>query len=119
MGADPAERDSVFGARELDVPELGRLIVLEFEGTHRGLQLLGWTSLHVAAHEIGIIGGAKPAAEPAAPEEIRAPEPQPTLTVRLEVDFAAGEARVLLDEASEPVRLRFEAGAWRHAPPSA
>lgn len=41
----------------------------------------------------------------------------PTLTVRLEVDFAAREARIMLDDASEPVRLRFEAGAWRTARP--
>jgi pSer/pThr/pTyr-binding forkhead associated (FHA) protein len=35
-----------------------------------------------------------------------------TLAVRLEVDFAAREARILLD-ASEPVLLRFDGAEWR------
>ena len=35
-----------------------------------------------------------------------------TLAVRLEVDFAAREARILLD-ASEPVLLHFDGAAWR------
>ncbi len=40
----------------------------------------------------------------------------PTLSLQLEVDFVAREARLYLDDASEPVRLVFHAGAWRSAP---
>ena len=53
-----------------------------------------------------------------------APEPEPVaaqpppLNLQLEVDFSNREARVSLDRDSEPVRLVFEAGAWRVAPPS-
>ena len=52
-----------------------------------------------------------PGPEPVAPtgEEVRMPA---TLAVRVEVDFAAREARILLD-ASEPVLLRFDGGEWR------
>jgi pSer/pThr/pTyr-binding forkhead associated (FHA) protein len=41
----------------------------------------------------------------------------PTLSLQLEVDFAAREARLFVDEQSDPVRLVFDAGAWRSAPP--
>jgi len=45
------------------------------------------------------------------------PAPAPrVLSLQLQVDFAAHEARLWLAEASEPVRLRFEAGRWRHKP---
>jgi hypothetical protein len=37
----------------------------------------------------------------------------PPLAMQLEVDFDAREARLFLDQASEPVRLVFEAGTWR------
>jgi len=53
---------------------------------------------------------------PPAPEAEPEPEPgpaTPTLSLQLEVDFDAREARVLLDRASEPVRLVLEGGTWR------
>lgn len=61
-----------------------------------------------------------PAPEPAiAPEpEPAAAQPPPPLNLQLEVDFVNREARVSLDRDSEPVRLVFEAGAWRVAPSS-
>jgi hypothetical protein len=34
------------------------------------------------------------------------------------VDFAAREARLVLDDESEPVRLAFDGEAWRVAPSS-
>lgn len=42
-----------------------------------------------------------------------------TLAFRLEVDFVGHEARIVLDDSSEPVRLVFDAGAWRRASPQA
>jgi pSer/pThr/pTyr-binding forkhead associated (FHA) protein len=38
--------------------------------------------------------------------------PPPTLSLRLEIDFAAGEARLSLDDNSEPVRVTFDSDAW-------
>jgi pSer/pThr/pTyr-binding forkhead associated (FHA) protein len=76
------------------------------------------------------------AAAPAAPEEAQpaesasaagedaagragaesAPDARPpTLSLRLEVDFAAQEALLILDDSSEPVRLLLDAGVWRAA----
>jgi FHA domain len=55
-------------------------------------------------------------APPAGEDEAESP---PALALRLEVDFAAAEARIVLGDESEPVRLVFEAGAWRPAPPPA
>jgi predicted component of type VI protein secretion system len=42
-----------------------------------------------------------------------APAALPRLNIQLEVDFEEREAQLRLDEASEPVRLVFEDGAWR------
>jgi pSer/pThr/pTyr-binding forkhead associated (FHA) protein len=62
------------------------------------------------------------ASEPAAPKP-PTPEPAakfespPAVALRLEIDFSAGEARIALDDASEAVRLVFDAGAWRLEPP--
>jgi hypothetical protein len=36
--------------------------------------------------------------------------------VHFDVDFEAREARVRLNEASEPVRLVYDAGQWRVKP---
>ena len=44
------------------------------------------------------------------------PVQPPRLSLRIDVDFAACEAQLRLDEASEPVRLVFESGAWRVSP---
>jgi hypothetical protein len=33
--------------------------------------------------------------------------------LRLEIDFAAGEARLSLDDNPEPVRLALDVEAWR------
>lgn len=35
------------------------------------------------------------------------------LSVHLDIDFAAGEARISIDAASDPVRLVFDSGRWR------
>jgi hypothetical protein len=39
----------------------------------------------------------------------------PTLSLRLEVDFAAQEARLIFNDSPEPVRLVLDAGVWRAA----
>jgi hypothetical protein len=59
------------------------------------------------------VGAGAVAAEPLEPPTVPA-----TLGLRLEVDFAAREARILLDFASEPVVLRYDAGEWRAVPAS-
>jgi FHA domain len=43
--------------------------------------------------------------------------PRVSLSLRLDVDFAAREATVAIDESSEPIRLRFDGQAWRPAAP--
>lgn len=48
---------------------------------------------------------AEPSAEPALP-----------LSLQLTVDFEAREARIALNDESEPLRLVFEGGVWRAAP---
>ena len=54
------------------------------------------------------------------PETTTAPEPPvaeegppPRLSLRLDVDLASGEARLALDESSEPVRIVHEDGRWQ------
>jgi pSer/pThr/pTyr-binding forkhead associated (FHA) protein len=78
-----------------------------------------------------------PAPEPAAPEPDAAPEsvaappsqsaaPEPavaapatsTLSLQLQVDFSTQEARLALGDVDEPVRLVYDAGVWRFAPPA-
>jgi len=54
-----------------------------------------------------------PAATPAADAE-----PAAKLSLHLEVDFSTREARLLLDDVKEPVRLVYDAGVWRFAPPA-
>jgi pSer/pThr/pTyr-binding forkhead associated (FHA) protein len=39
--------------------------------------------------------------------------PVEPLSLRLDVDFAAGRAQLVLQEGSEPVRFVLEAGTWR------
>jgi predicted component of type VI protein secretion system len=60
------------------------------------------------------------AAEPAAapPEPVASDKPPPPLAIRMEIDFAAREARVVLNEASEPLRLVLRDGVWRPAAPT-
>jgi pSer/pThr/pTyr-binding forkhead associated (FHA) protein len=41
--------------------------------------------------------------------------PPPSLSLRLNVDFAAREASVALDDGPEPLRLVFDGEAWRPA----
>ncbi|HYB30877.1 MAG TPA: FHA domain-containing protein [Solirubrobacteraceae bacterium] len=43
----------------------------------------------------------------------------PPLKLRIEIDLAAREARVELDDGAEPVRLKHVEGAWRVLPPQA
>jgi hypothetical protein len=56
-------------------------------------------------------------AAPAADAEALAADAEapaiPPLSLQLEVDFDAREARLFLDQASEPVVLVFDAGKWR------
>ena len=49
---------------------------------------------------------------PSAGEPPRLPH-APVLSLQLEVDFDAREAQLILDQASEPLRLVFDAGMWR------
>jgi len=42
-------------------------------------------------------------------------KPPPPLSLHLLIDFTEHEARVVLDDDSEPLRLIFERGAWRAA----
>jgi pSer/pThr/pTyr-binding forkhead associated (FHA) protein len=64
--------------------------------------------------------GARPvaSAHPAAPPPPIAPPEPPPLSLQLEVDFAAREARLSVGPNSSPIRLVFEAGAWRLNPAS-
>jgi pSer/pThr/pTyr-binding forkhead associated (FHA) protein len=66
-----------------------------------------------------------PASESAALAEVEQPdEPADsataaaTLSMQLHVDFSAREARLLLGDVEEPVRLVYDAGVWRFAPPA-
>jgi FHA domain len=52
----------------------------------------------------------------AGPEIPTVEHEQPPLSLQLEIDFAAREARLSLGAGAEPVRLVLEAGAWRLAP---
>lgn len=63
-----------------------------------------------------------PPAEPAAAGVSPAPPPDaaevrvpPALSLRLEVDFVAHQARIMLQDGAEPLRLVFDDGAWRPA----
>jgi predicted component of type VI protein secretion system len=60
-----------------------------------------------------LVGGASQAPS----GEATPPTPAP-LALRMVVDFAAREARLVLDDESEPVRLAFDGEAWRVAPSS-
>ncbi len=52
--------------------------------------------------------------QPAVTTGIAPPPPAPAnVSLRLEIDFAAGEARLSLDDRSEPVRLALDLDAWR------
>jgi pSer/pThr/pTyr-binding forkhead associated (FHA) protein len=52
-------------------------------------------------------------------EEIPQPAgPPPTLAVRVEVDFAARAARILVGDGADPVRLELVDGTWRAVPPA-
>lgn len=55
-------------------------------------------------------------AEPA-PAQSPAGELPPSVSVRVEIDFAAREARIGLDGASETVRLELHGGTWRAVAP--
>jgi predicted component of type VI protein secretion system len=59
---------------------------------------------------------APPVVEPAEPDAGSAPPVPPNLSLRLEINFADGEALLSLDDGSEPVRLEHDAGAWRTVP---
>ena len=55
------------------------------------------------------------------PEESRSPakvasEPSPRVALLVEIDLAAGEARITLSEGSDSVRLVHDDGRWRLAP---
>lgn len=60
--------------------------------------------------------GLKPALEGLAPPDGTDPaagQKPPPLCLRLEVDFAAAEAKIFVDTDSEPLRVALESGAWR------
>ncbi len=52
----------------------------------------------------------------AGPEMPTVKHEPPPLSLQLEIDFAAQEARLSLGAGGEPVRLVFDTGAWRLAP---
>jgi hypothetical protein len=59
----------------------------------------------------------QPTVVPGAGPEISAVKPEsPPLSLELEIDFAALEARLSLGADTEPVRLVLDSGAWRLAP---
>jgi pSer/pThr/pTyr-binding forkhead associated (FHA) protein len=65
---------------------------------------------------------APPGAEPQTETETETGDPTvvsgpPNLSLRLDVDFAAREATVAIDDGSEPIRLVFDGEAWRPASP--
>ncbi len=64
----------------------------------------------------GAADSATPVVGRAEPETGSAPPAPPNLSLRLEFNFADGEALLSLDDGSEPVRLAHEAGAWRILP---
>jgi pSer/pThr/pTyr-binding forkhead associated (FHA) protein len=76
---------------------------------------LGGTTLVV--RELPEVGAAEPAsfqAQALPPTAASAPAgPIPPLALRIEIDFATREARIHLDDVSEPVRLRHADGEWR------
>jgi pSer/pThr/pTyr-binding forkhead associated (FHA) protein len=53
-----------------------------------------------------------------ATEATEAPTPT-TVALRIELDFAAREAQIVVDDGAEPLRLIFEPGRWRAVPPAA
>jgi pSer/pThr/pTyr-binding forkhead associated (FHA) protein len=56
-------------------------------------------------------------ATPRAPQDsVDRATPPAGLSLRLDVDFAAREATIALDESSEPIRLVFDGDGWRLAP---
>jgi len=67
----------------------------------------------VAETEMGRTPVPFPPQPPATAEEQR---PVPPLSLRVDVDFAAREARLELGDAAEPIRLVLEDGRWRVAP---
>lgn len=73
---------------------------------------VGSTTLIV--EELPHVSAADTAATPPPPTVTE--EAIPRLSVHFDVDFEAREARVRLDEASEPVRLVYDAGEWRVKP---
>ncbi|MGB0092216.1 MAG: FHA domain-containing protein [Solirubrobacteraceae bacterium] len=62
---------------------------------------------------LAAVAAAEPS--PLAADQSAGPVPPP-LSLQLEVDFAAHEARLLMDDNSGPVRLVFDGDAWRSAP---
>jgi hypothetical protein len=57
----------------------------------------------------------EPAPEPERGVEPTPPAAVPPMSLRLEIDFAANEALISLGDGAEPMRIVFEAGAWRIA----
>jgi pSer/pThr/pTyr-binding forkhead associated (FHA) protein len=59
----------------------------------------------------------EPPAEPAQAEKSADAAPSGKLSLHLEVDFSTRETRLLLDDVKDPVRLVYDDGVWRFAPP--
>ena len=72
-----------------------------------------------AAEPASAVGATAEPASAVAPAAPPAPAVAPsgslaaTLSLRLQIDFAAREAQLSFDDTSEPLRLAFDAGAWR------
>ena len=86
---------------------------IEVGATKLVVQVTGFTQpaeereAHPATEPVASVPG------PEAVEEEPAPAAPPRLSLRLDVDFEAGEAELALDDESEPVRLVLEDGRWR------
>jgi hypothetical protein len=59
-----------------------------------------------------VSGGAPVGTEPFLPESPPPPAPA-RVSLRLEIDFEARSAQVVLDDGAEPLHLHFDGSAWR------
>jgi pSer/pThr/pTyr-binding forkhead associated (FHA) protein len=106
LGAlDPAAPEP---AQPTVVPSAAPAVAPPAPGLEAGLEA---AEPETAAEAAGPAVAPATQAEAAAPEAAAAEIPS-KLAVRVEVDFAAREARIVLD-AAEPVLLRFDGGEWR------
>jgi pSer/pThr/pTyr-binding forkhead associated (FHA) protein len=79
-----------------------------------GLRISGPTTLVVGD---GIELGGTTLVVRELPIPVTSEAPLPPLALRVEIDTAGRETRILLDDVSEPVRLKHAEGAWHVVPP--